>query len=63
VAVITPDKAAQSASCDHDVCGGKATAINWKIKHALPVHSRECVPVCSKFSDDTQCHLSNKLII
>jgi hypothetical protein len=63
VAVSTPDKAAQSASCDHDVYGGRAAAINWKIKYALPVDSCDCVPVYSKFFGDTQCQMSNNLII
>jgi len=58
VAVATPDKAAQSASIDRDVCGGMAAAINRKIKYALPVDSCDCVPVYSKFSDDTQCQMS-----
>jgi hypothetical protein len=58
VAVATPDKAAQSASSDRDVRGGMAAAINRKMKYALPIDSCDCVPVYSKFSDDTQCQMS-----
>jgi hypothetical protein len=58
VAVATPDKAAQSARSDRNVCGGMAAAINRKIKYALPVDSCDCVLVYSKFSEDTQCQMS-----
>jgi hypothetical protein len=63
VVVTTSEKAAQSASCDHDVCGERDSAINWKIKYALPEASCYCVPVHSIFCDDTQFQMSKNLII
>jgi hypothetical protein len=63
VVVTTPDKAVQSASCDHDVFGERDTAINWKIKYALLEGNCVCGPVYSTFCDDTQFQMSNNLII